>query len=112
MYMLRAKSNSTVRPRGVIGLQWDAVRIVSGTEAEELEIHKLLDQHRVVGEWFDVECLLDLNFIALFGARKHEPIEVPIVTTSGWTPGKSNPPVKVFTPLCGSGVETSGSGLQ
>ncbi len=112
MYMLRAKNNSTARPRGVIGLQWDAVRIVIGTDVEEVELHRLLDDYRVMGEWFSIECLLDRNFISVFGARKHEPIDIPTVKPSGWKHGISNPIIKVFTPLCVPGGETSGNELQ
>ncbi len=109
--MLRAKSNALARPREVIGLHWDAVRIVIGTDVEEIEIHKRLDKYRMIGEWFSIDCLLDRNFISIFGTRPHEPIGIPIVTTSGWTPGKSNPLVKVFTPLCERGGEALDSGL-
>ncbi len=101
IYMLRAKSNGISRPSGVIGLQWDAIRVVYGTEAEELELHGRLEKYRIVGEWFDVECLLDPSFIDVFGSRQHVPVDIPMVKTSGWKIGQSNPLIKLFTPLCG-----------
>ncbi len=80
------------RPADVVGHRWEAIKAVSGQPHEERQLHSLLDEYRVCGEWFTVSCMGNSDFQRIFGNRDHQTIDLAVTRQYTHTPEYSRVP--------------------